>query len=98
MGSYMEIIEPARSRLFGALAILVTLSMVMATSATSAAGVKPGDLITPEDASMVANLVSPGNFILVRQGMRMKIVPTQRLEWASIQSRDRKILAAGAGQ
>ena len=27
------------------------------------------------------DLVSPGNFYLVRQGMRMKIVPTERLEW-----------------
>ncbi len=43
--------------------------------------VKPGDLITPDNASMVADLVSPGNFTLVKQGMRMKIVPTERLEW-----------------
>src|SRR5260370_19469683 len=70
-----------RSRLPGALAILLMSSIVTATTTTFAAPVKPGDLITPENASLVADLVSPGNFILVCQGMRMKIVPTQRLEW-----------------
>jgi Protein of unknown function (DUF1329) len=29
----------------------------------------------------VADLVSPGNLILVQQGMTMKIVPTDRLDW-----------------
>ena len=43
--------------------------------------VKPGDLITPENAAKVADLVSPGNFTLVKQGMQMKIVATQRVEW-----------------
>ena len=71
----------ARLRLLRALGNLLASSMVMATSTTFAAGVKPGDLITPENASIVADLVSPGNLVLVRQGMRMKIVPAQRLEW-----------------
>src|SRR6267378_3901749 len=71
----------ARSRLPRALVILLASSVIMATSTTFAAAVKPGDLITPENASNVAELLSPGNFILVRQGMRMKIAPTQRLEW-----------------
>ena len=46
-----------------------------------AASVKPGDLITPDNASLVSDLVSPGNFALVKQGMRMKIVPSERLDW-----------------
>ncbi|HLX37871.1 MAG TPA: hypothetical protein VKR29_08715, partial [Candidatus Binataceae bacterium] len=45
------------------------------------ASVKPGDLITPDNASLVRDLVSPGNFALVVQGMRMKIVPTEHLEY-----------------
>lgn len=62
---------------------LIIGAMVSATSTAVAnsASVKPGDLITPENASTVADLVSPGNFYLVKQGMRMKIVPTERLEW-----------------
>jgi hypothetical protein len=73
--------EITRSRLPRALAILLMLSTVMYASTTFAAQVNPGVLITPENAPLVTDLVSPGNFILVRQGMRMKIVPTQRLEW-----------------
>ena len=45
------------------------------------AQVKPGDVITPDNASKVEGLVSPGNFMLVRQGMIMKIVPTGYLDW-----------------
>jgi hypothetical protein len=61
---------------------LMVAGLVMTgTGILNAASVKPGDLIAPENASAVADLVSPGNFILVKQGMRMKIVPPQRLEW-----------------
>ena len=45
------------------------------------AQVKPGDIITPDNASQVEGLVSPGNYVLVRQGMTMKIVPTSHLDW-----------------
>jgi hypothetical protein len=45
------------------------------------AEVTPGDLITHEKAAIVANLVSPGNYVLVEQGMRLKIVPTGQLDW-----------------
>ena len=35
----------------------------------------------PENAALDQDLVSPGNFVLVKQGMRMRIVPMERLEW-----------------
>jgi hypothetical protein len=60
-----------------ALFVLATLS----TSGSSSAGVSPGDTITKDQADKVADLVSPGNLLLVKQGMTMKIVPTERLEW-----------------
>ena len=60
---------------------VIALLTLMVPNLAYAASVKPGDTITPDNASIVADLVSPGNFYLVRQGMRMKIVPTQRLEW-----------------
>jgi hypothetical protein len=47
----------------------------------TAAPVKPGDLIAPDNASLVSDLVSSGNFMLVKQGIRMNIVPTERIEW-----------------
>ncbi|HVN27586.1 MAG TPA: hypothetical protein VMT64_03825 [Candidatus Binataceae bacterium] len=39
---------------------------------------EPGDAITRDDAAMVEDLVSLGNFALVKQGM---VMPTERLEW-----------------
>src|SRR3984885_16092994 len=63
-----------------ALALLLVGSLVFcATSAV--AGVKPGDFITPENASQVQDLVSPGNYTLVLHGMVMNIVPTSKLDW-----------------
>jgi hypothetical protein len=63
------------------LPVLLALAFVTAAFDAHAAAVKPGDTITPENASLVQDLVSPGNFYLVRQGMRIKIAPTERLEW-----------------
>jgi hypothetical protein len=59
-----------REVLGGLLALLLALVRVPAC----AASVKPGDLISPENVQTVADLVSPGNFALVKQGMRIKIV------------------------
>jgi len=60
---------------------LVSALSVFSLASTCLAVVKPGDEITPENAALVQDLVTPGNFVLVKQGMRMKIVPTERLEW-----------------
>ncbi len=51
------------------------------TTVPAHAQVKPGDIITSDNASKVEGLVSPGNFILVKQGMAMKIIPTGHLYW-----------------
>ena len=48
---------------------------------TAHAEVKPGDVITRDNAAKVVDLVSPGNYVLVQQGMQMRIVPSDRLEW-----------------
>jgi Protein of unknown function (DUF1329) len=58
----------------------LTIALI-STVAPAGAEVIPGDVITPDNASKVAGLVSPGNFILVKQGMIMKIVPTGHLDW-----------------
>jgi hypothetical protein len=54
---------------------------VLAFSAPSNAEVKPGDFITPENASKVQNLVAPGVYYKVQHGMTMKIVPSERVDW-----------------
>jgi hypothetical protein len=59
-------------------------ALVLAITICALAGaavVEPGQLVTPDNASLVATLVSPGNFILVRQGMRMKIGATGRIDF-----------------
>ena len=47
----------------------------------TAVGIEPGDVVTKANADRVADLVSPGNYVLVRQGMEMKIVPTKDYNW-----------------
>lgn len=65
-----------------AVVVLGTFAILSAPTA-GASSVKPGDLITPQNASSISDLVSPGNLELVKQGMRINIVPTARLEWPS---------------
>ncbi|HYB89441.1 MAG TPA: DUF1329 domain-containing protein [Candidatus Binataceae bacterium] len=57
------------------------LTILLAGAAPASAQVKPGDVITKENAAKVQNLLSPGNYILVQQGMRLDIVPAEKLEW-----------------
>jgi Protein of unknown function (DUF1329) len=59
----------------------VALAIAVSSAIPAVAQVQPGDVITPSNASKVENLVSPGNFVLVKQGMVMKITPTTHLDW-----------------
>jgi hypothetical protein len=68
------------NRIVTVAALALTVGFV-STPADVRAQVKPGDVITPNNASQVEGLVSPGNYDLVRQGMTMKIVPTAHLDW-----------------
>lgn len=43
--------------------------------------VKPGDVIGKENAAKVKDLLSPGNYILVQNGMQLNIVATTHLDW-----------------
>lgn len=54
---------------------------ILTCAGSLSAQVNPGDLVTKDNASKVATLLSPGNYILVKQGMQMKIVASQRLDW-----------------
>jgi hypothetical protein len=57
------------------------LAAALCWMAPAHAGVKPGDVITGDNAYKVAALLSPGNYILVQQGMQLRIVPTDKLDW-----------------
>jgi hypothetical protein len=52
-----------------------------AIASTGYAQVKPGDFITPENSYKVKTLVAPGVYYKVENGMSMKIVPTERVDW-----------------
>lgn len=60
-------------------ALAIALTFLLAGRAATDA--QPGDVITKDNADKVATLVSPGNFVLVKQGMQMKIVSPGRIEW-----------------
>src|SRR5205807_1492684 len=57
-------------------------AMVLASFAMPAnAQVKPGDMVTRENAEKVRDLVSPGVYYKVVHGMSMKITPSERIDW-----------------
>ncbi|MGB9382047.1 hypothetical protein, partial [Candidatus Binatus sp.] len=56
--------------------VVMAAFLILAIADAPRAGVNPGDTITKDQADKVADLVSPGNLILVKQGMTMKIVPS----------------------
>jgi hypothetical protein len=60
-------------------AILLLLTTVPVQS--EMAQVKPGTRITPQNAEVVRDLVSPGVFWRTRNGMIMDIVPSGRIDW-----------------
>src|SRR5260370_4180259 len=66
---------------YAAVAAFALAMAFVSTAIPAGAEVKPGDVITPDNASKVQELVSPGNYILVKQGMVMRIVPTGHLDW-----------------
>ncbi|HLX38275.1 MAG TPA: DUF1329 domain-containing protein, partial [Candidatus Binataceae bacterium] len=62
-------------------ATFMTLISALAFAAPSFAQVKPGDFITANNATKVKDLVSPGVYYKVSQGMSMKITPSELIEW-----------------
>src|SRR6266478_9588647 len=62
------------------LAVLAALTFI-AIAAAARAEVKPGDVITPANATKVKDLVSPGVYYKVENGMSMKIVPSGLIDW-----------------
>ena len=64
----------------GPIAVLATLALLVLSPRTHAE-VKPGDFITPANATKVQDLVSPGVYYKVQRGMSMKIIPSERVDW-----------------
>ena len=60
---------------------LIAALLLGLTQGTTFAQVKPGDLITPQNATKVKDLVSPGTYYKVMKGMTMRIIPSGRIDW-----------------
>jgi hypothetical protein len=55
--------------------------LLLAATAEAQLRPRPGQVITPENANLVRNLVSPGVYARLGYGMRMNIVESQRVDW-----------------
>ncbi len=67
---------------FGEMVCVGTLAIGLCLIAASAnAAVRVGEVITPANAAQVKDLVSPGVYYAVTHGMRMEIVPSERVDW-----------------
>ncbi|HYB89430.1 MAG TPA: DUF1329 domain-containing protein [Candidatus Binataceae bacterium] len=65
----------------GASAAIALLTALMFLAEPAQAQVKPGDFITPENGYKVKEVVSPGVYYKVENGMTMKIVPSEQINW-----------------
>ncbi|HLI80466.1 MAG TPA: DUF1329 domain-containing protein, partial [Candidatus Binataceae bacterium] len=63
------------------IAVSATIVFALVFAASTFAQVKPGDFISPNNATKVKDLVSPGVYYKVTHGMEMKIVPSERIDW-----------------
>jgi len=70
--------QTSRKALLGFLAGAV---LIAASLSSAMAQVKPGDLISSQNAFKVQNLLAPGVYYKAQHGMQMKIVPSQRIDW-----------------
>jgi hypothetical protein len=61
-------------------AVLMVVALALFANVASAQ-VSPDDVITPAKADKVKDLVSPGVFLRVKNGLTMKIAETQAIEW-----------------
>src|SRR5258708_13898712 len=62
------------------LAVMAALTFI-AIAKAARDEVKPGDVITPANATKVKDLVSPGVYYKVENGMTMKIIPSGQIDW-----------------
>jgi len=68
-------------KLSATISLLFVIASLQPGAPLARAQVKPGDMITTENAVKVKDLVSPGVYYKVLNNMSMKIVPTQRVDW-----------------
>jgi len=75
----MHSVTQLRARFVGLFVVLGALLFMLASPV--AAEVKPGDFINSDNANKVKDLVSPGVLWRLQNGMTIRIVPTERIDW-----------------
>ena len=55
--------------------------LLFAFTRPASAQVKPGDRITPANAALIKDLVSPGVYIAAAKGMEIDVIAHQRVDW-----------------
>src|SRR5215472_7577044 len=78
-GLIMHRVIELRARFVELLLVLGALLVMLAGPV--AAEVKPGDFINSDNANKVKDLVCPGVLWRIQNGMTIKIVPTERIDW-----------------
>src|ERR1700676_4286065 len=74
----MDRLTLVHRRLVGFIVALGSLVLLSATPV--AAQVKPGDVISPENATKVKDITTQGVYYMVTKGMQLHITPTQRVD------------------
>jgi hypothetical protein len=75
----MHLVREKRHKSYPAIVAALVLGLMAAAPAL--AEVRPGELITAQNATEVQSLVAPGVYYKVINGMSLKIVPTERVDW-----------------
>ena len=73
--------QPTSTRCLNRAVSVVIIIMLKSVAVPATAQVKPGDTIGPNDVGKIRELVGPGVVYKVKNGMTMKIVPSQRMDW-----------------
>src|SRR5262249_56812799 len=83
-GGNMRLKSTRRNERAMGVACAIALAAAIALSIASGlahADVRPGDVITADNAARVRDLVAPGVYYKVLAGMSMKVVPSSRIDW-----------------
>ncbi len=75
----MSCLYPRSVRFGSALAGVAALVVTLTTAVSAQAGVEAGELITRSEVEKIKDLVSPGIYWAVENGMDMKIVPYRKI-------------------
>jgi hypothetical protein len=81
MARRILILEDLRASACLSICFGLALAVGLLPAGLTFAQVKPGDVINPDNAPKVRELLSPGTYWKLQHGMTLTIVPTERIDW-----------------